>query len=63
MHAIVLRRRPSGRGRPRASGISCGRLPRPGRAALDAGCTVLLSEDMQAGQRIPGLRIANPFAR
>ncbi len=33
------------------------------RAALDAGCTVLLSEDMQAGQRIAGLRIANPFAQ
>jgi predicted nucleic acid-binding protein len=33
------------------------------RAALDAGCTVLLSEDMQAGQRLAGLRIANPFAQ
>lgn len=33
------------------------------RAALAAGCTVLLSEDMQAGQRIAGLRIVNPFAK
>lgn len=33
------------------------------RAALDAGCAVLLSEDMQAGQSIAGLRIDNPFAR
>ncbi|HEY5564562.1 MAG TPA: VapC toxin family PIN domain ribonuclease, partial [Rhodothermia bacterium] len=30
-------------------------------AALDAGCTRLLSEDLQDGQRIDGLRIENPF--
>lgn len=33
------------------------------RAALDGGCTVLLSEDLHPGQRIEGLRIENPFAR
>lgn len=31
-------------------------------AALEAGCTRLLSEDMQDGQRIEGLTISNPFA-
>jgi len=30
--------------------------------ALAAGCTRLLSEDMQHGRRIGGLRIENPFA-
>lgn len=30
-------------------------------AALEAGCKRLLSEDMQDGQRIEGLRIENPF--
>ena len=32
-------------------------------AALEAGCKRLLSEDLQHGQRIEGLRIENPFAR
>jgi len=32
-------------------------------SALKAGATVLLSEDMNAGQHIAGLRIQNPFAR
>jgi predicted nucleic acid-binding protein len=31
-------------------------------AALSAGCTRLLSEDLQHGQRIEGLTIENPFA-
>ncbi len=31
-------------------------------AALGAGCTRLLSEDLQHGQVIDGLRIENPFA-
>ena len=30
-------------------------------AARDAGCTVLLSEDMQAGTRFGALEILNPF--
>ncbi|MGE5115172.1 MAG: PIN domain-containing protein [Betaproteobacteria bacterium] len=30
-------------------------------AALEAGCRRLLSEDLQHGQRIEGLRIENPF--
>ena len=30
-------------------------------AALDAGCTLLYSEDLQDGQRIEGLTIENPF--
>jgi predicted nucleic acid-binding protein len=30
-------------------------------AALEAGCTRLLSEDMQHGQRIEGMTIENPF--
>ena len=32
-------------------------------AALTAGCSRLLSEDMQDGQRIDGLTIENPFKR
>jgi predicted nucleic acid-binding protein len=32
-------------------------------AALTAGCTRLLSEDLQDGQRIEGLVIENPFRR
>jgi predicted nucleic acid-binding protein len=32
-------------------------------AALEAGCKRLLSEDLQHGQRIEGLRIENPFKR
>lgn len=31
-------------------------------ASAEAGASVLLSEDMQDGQRIAGLRILNPFA-
>jgi predicted nucleic acid-binding protein len=31
------------------------------RAAKKAGCRVLLSEDMQHGQTIDGVRIVNPF--
>ncbi|MDZ7728612.1 MAG: PIN domain-containing protein [Dehalococcoidia bacterium] len=31
-------------------------------AALEAGCTRLLSEDLHDGQDIEGLRIENPFA-
>jgi predicted nucleic acid-binding protein len=31
-------------------------------AALEAGCDTLLSEDMQDGRIVPGLRIVNPFA-
>ncbi len=31
------------------------------RAALEAGCKRLLTEDMQDGQRIDGLLIENPF--
>jgi predicted nucleic acid-binding protein len=30
-------------------------------SALQAGCTVLYSEDLQHGQKIGGLRILNPF--
>jgi len=30
-------------------------------AALEAGCPILYSEDMQDGQVIEGLRIVNPF--
>jgi predicted nucleic acid-binding protein len=30
-------------------------------AALEAGCKRLLSEDLEHGQRIEGLRIENPF--
>ena len=32
------------------------------RAAQAAGCTVLLTEDLQVGQHIDGLEIVNPFA-
>lgn len=32
------------------------------QAALDAGCTNLFSEDMQAGQRFGELEVVNPFA-
>jgi predicted nucleic acid-binding protein len=32
------------------------------RAAKQAGCTVLLSEDLQAAREIDGLRVVNPFA-
>jgi predicted nucleic acid-binding protein len=31
------------------------------RAALASGCTVLLSDDPQTGQRLNGLQIVNPF--
>jgi predicted nucleic acid-binding protein len=31
------------------------------RCALVSGCKVILSEDMQHGQVIDGLRIVNPF--
>ncbi|HEY6491036.1 MAG: hypothetical protein WCC26_16940 [Terracidiphilus sp.] len=31
------------------------------RCALVSGCKVLLTEDMQHGQVIDGLRIVNPF--
>ncbi|MEW6305317.1 MAG: PIN domain-containing protein [Verrucomicrobiota bacterium] len=31
-------------------------------AALEANCTHFLSEDLQAGQRIDGLVVQNPFA-
>jgi predicted nucleic acid-binding protein len=31
------------------------------RAAKEAGCTALLTEDLQHGQRIDGLEIVNPF--
>lgn len=30
-------------------------------SALAAGCDILLTEDLQAGQRIDGLTIVNPF--
>ena len=32
-------------------------------SALEAGCTQLLTEDLQAGRRINGLTIVNPFLR
>ncbi len=32
------------------------------RAAKQAGCGVLLSEDMQSGHEIDGVRIVNPFS-
>jgi predicted nucleic acid-binding protein len=32
------------------------------QAALDAGCSTLYSEDMQAGMRFDDLEIVNPFA-
>lgn len=31
------------------------------RSAMEAGCSVLLSEDMQHGQKISGIQIENPF--
>ena len=31
------------------------------RAALNAGCKILYSEDLQHGRRIDGLEIVNPF--
>lgn len=31
-------------------------------SALEAGCEVVLTEDLQAGSRIAGLTIVNPFA-
>lgn len=30
-------------------------------AALSAGCSRLLTEDLQNGQRIEGLEVSNPF--
>ena len=30
-------------------------------SALDAGCDTLLTEDLQAGRRVDGLSIVNPF--
>ncbi|MDE0058939.1 MAG: PIN domain-containing protein [Defluviicoccus sp.] len=32
-------------------------------SALEAGCDTLLTEDLQAGRRIEGLSIVNPFER
>ena len=32
------------------------------QAALDAGCTTLYTEDLQAGQRFGDLEVVNPFA-
>lgn len=32
------------------------------RAAKQSGCTVLLSEDLQGGRELDGVRIVNPFA-
>ena len=32
-------------------------------SALEAGCDTLLTEDLQAGRRIEGLTIVNPFDR
>ncbi|MCI0468014.1 MAG: PIN domain-containing protein [Beijerinckiaceae bacterium] len=31
-------------------------------AAVEAGCDTLLTEDLQAGRKIGGLRLVNPFA-
>jgi predicted nucleic acid-binding protein len=31
------------------------------RAAKQAGCTVLLSEDLQEGRKIEGIQVVNPF--
>lgn len=31
-------------------------------SALEAGCDTLLTEDLQAGRRVEGLTIVNPFA-
>jgi predicted nucleic acid-binding protein len=33
------------------------------RSAQQSGCTILFSEDMQAGREIDGLQIVNPFAQ
>ena len=33
------------------------------RAALESGCELLMSEDMQHGRRFEGLKIDNPFIR
>ncbi len=30
-------------------------------AAIDAGCTTLLSEDLQSGRVLHGVKIVNPF--
>lgn len=30
--------------------------------AIDTGCFILYSEDLNAGQEIEGVRIVNPFA-
>jgi hypothetical protein len=32
------------------------------QAALDAGCEVLFTEDLQAGQRFGDLEVVDPFA-
>jgi len=32
------------------------------QAALRAGCSILFSEDLQAGRKIAGLEIVNPFS-
>jgi predicted nucleic acid-binding protein len=32
-------------------------------AAMDAGCATLLTEDLQHGQMVEGMRIENPFLR
>jgi predicted nucleic acid-binding protein len=31
------------------------------RAAKQAGCTVLFSEDLQEGRKIEGIQVINPF--
>ena len=31
------------------------------QAALDSECTLLVTEDLQHGQRIGGLKVENPF--
>ena len=33
------------------------------QAALDAGCETLLTEDLNAGQRIESVTIVNPFEK
>ncbi|MDX2054479.1 MAG: hypothetical protein SFV15_18910 [Polyangiaceae bacterium] len=52
--------------RPTFSRISAGKSARTRnalivRAGENAGCAVLLSEDLQAGSVISGLRVKNPF--
>jgi|HubBroStandDraft_6_1064221.scaffolds.fasta_scaffold4451415_1 predicted nucleic acid-binding protein len=32
------------------------------RAALQAGCTLLFSEDMQETRKIDGVKVVNPFS-